>query len=332
MGGDQAPEAIVTGAVDAARLGNGNYGVVLVGDQNAINEELSKHRFIKKLPISIVHASQQIEMDESPAAALRKKPDSSIMVAFGLHAKGEVDAVVSAGNTGAVMGGALFTLKRCEGVLRPALGSFLPHESGVCFMLDLGSNVDCKPEHLAQFGLMGSIFYSKIMNKKKPRVGLLNIGEEPGKGNEATQKAYDLLSKCPVNFIGNIEGRDILEGNADVVVCDGFVGNVLVKFSEGLKSMLPLSLKQKVGSNIAGLVGHYLIRPKFYNMLQLFDYQEYGGAPLLGVKGNCIVAHGRSTPRAIRTAVHEAWKMINEKVSQHIEEKIGTFKGDSCSE
>lgn len=332
MGGDQAPEAIVSGAVDAARLGNGKYEVVLVGDEKAIDQELSKHRFIKKLPISIVHASEQIEMDESPAAALRKKPDSSILVAFGLHAKGDVDAVVSAGNTGAVMGAALFTLKRCEGVLRPALGAFFPHEFGVCFMLDLGSNVDCKPEQLAQYGLMGSIFYDKIMDVKNPRVGLLNIGEEPGKGNEASQKAYELLSQCPINFVGNIEGRDILKGNSDVVVCDGFVGNVLIKFSEGLQSMIPVSLKRKVGTNIAGLVGHYLIRPKFYNMLKIFDYQEYGGAPLLGIKGNCIVAHGRSTPRAIRTAIHEAWKMVNENVYQHIEEKIATIKGDVHSD
>lgn len=328
MGGDRAPEAIVNGAIEAARLAKGRYEVVLVGDQDKVNEQLQNHHFTKKLPLSVVHASQQIEMDESPAHALKKKPDSSIAVAMGLHAKSKVDAVVSAGNTGAVLGAALFMLKRIEGVIRPALGSFLPHESGVCFVVDVGANVDCKPEQLAQFGLMGAIFFGHLMDIESPRVGLLNIGEEPGKGNEATKTAYYVLEKTPVNFVGNIEGRDILSGDTDIVVCDGFIGNVLIKFGESLTRMLPFSLKRIVGSNLAGMVGHFLIQHKFTKMLKLFDYQEYGGAPLLGIKGNVIVAHGRSTPRAIRTAVDEAWKMINEKVADHIETEIKNIKGD----
>lgn len=329
MGGDRAPEAIVTGAVEAARLAKGRYEVVLVGDQEKVNEELKHHHFTKNLPISVVHASQIIEMDESPAQALKQKPDSSIAVAVGMHAKGKVDAVVSAGNTGAVLGAALFMLRRIDGVIRPSLGSFFPHETGACFLVDVGASVDCKPEQLAQFGLMGSIFYGHIMDVENPRVGLLNNGEEPGKGNEATKAAYPILEKSPLNFVGNIEGRDILRGETDVVICDGFIGNVIIKFGESLTRMLPFSLKRMIGSNLAGLVGHFLIQPKFTKMLKLFDYQEYGGAPLLGVKGNVIVAHGRSTPRAIRTAVDEAWKMVNEKVADHIEQEIKNIKGDA---
>lgn len=328
MGGDQAPEAIVHGAIEAARIAKGRFEVVLVGDEKEVERCLSQHRFVKGLPLSVVHASERIEMDESPAQALRKKPDSSITVAMGLHSLGRVDAVVSAGNTGAILGAALFTLKRLEGVLRPAIGSFLPHENGVCFVIDVGSNVDCKPEQLVQFGIMGSIFFNHIMDVQSPRVGLLNIGEEPGKGNVLVQAAYPLFEKTCLNFIGNVEGRDILRGHADVIICDGFVGNILIKFGESLTRMLPFSLKRAVGSNIAGLVGHFLIQHKFSKMLKLFDYQEYGGAPLLGVKGSCIVAHGRSTPRAIRTAIAEAWKMVNEDVASHIAEQIKDLKGD----
>ncbi|MBN1894146.1 phosphate acyltransferase PlsX [bacterium] len=327
MGGDRAPEAIVTGAVEAARLAQGRYEVVLVGDEKVVRHHLNQHHFIRNLPISIHHASEKVEMDEAPGQALKSKPDSSIIVSVRLHREGKVDAVVSAGNTGAVLGAALFTLKKVEGVLRPGLGSFLPTESGVCFVIDVGSNVDCKPEQLCQFGIMGSIFINHIMDVQKPRVGLLNIGEEPGKGNAAVQEAYKLLEKSPVHFIGNVEGRDVMAGVVDVVICDGFVGNVLIKFGESLTRMIPISLKRKIGSNIAGTVGHFLIRPKFANMLKLFDYQEYGGAPLLGVKGTCIVAHGRSTPRAIRTAVDEAWKMVKENVPQHIESQIQNMVG-----
>ncbi|NQT25241.1 phosphate acyltransferase PlsX [candidate division KSB1 bacterium] len=328
MGGDKAPEAIVSGAIEAARIAKGRFEVVLVGDEEKIEACLQQHRFVKGCPVSVAHASECIEMNESPAKALRKKPDSSIAVAMGMHSQGKVNAVVSAGNTGAVLGSALFTLKRIEGVLRPAVGSFLPHEDGVCFLIDAGSNVDCKPEQLVQFGIMGSIFFKHVMDIEMPRVGLLNIGEEPGKGNEQVQAAYPLFEKTSMNFVGNIEGRDILSGQADVIVCDGFVGNTLIKFGESLARMLPFRLRRTIGTNIAGLVGHFLIQPKFSKMLKIFDYQEYGGAPLLGVKGNCIIAHGRSTPRAIRTAIAEAWKMVNENVASHIAEQIHNLKGD----
>jgi len=327
MGGDRAPEAIVTGTVEAARRAKGRYGVVLVGDTPVVEKELKHHYFIKDLPVSVVHASQKVEMDESPGMALRKKPDSSIAVATRLHKEGKVDAVVSAGNTGAVLAAALFLLKSIRGVLRPAVGSFLPTESGICFIIDVGTNVDCKPVHLLQFGMMGSILVSHLLGIKNPRVGLLNIGEESSKGNETVQAAYRLLQESSLNFSGNIEGRDILQGRADIVVCDGFSGNVLLKFGESLARMISLTMKRTIRGNLPGAIGLYLIRPSLRKFFKLFDYQEYGGAPLLGVKGNCIISHGSSGPRAIRNAIEEAWKMVQEKVAHHIESEIQSMKG-----
>lgn len=327
MGGDRAPEAIVTGALEAARRAEGRYEVILVGNEPVIQEELKHHHFIKDLPISFVHASQKVEMDESPSISLRKKPDSSIAVAFRLQKEGKVEAVVSAGNTGAAMVTALYLLKPIQGVLRPAIGSFLPHESGVCLLLDVGSNVDCKPLHLLQFGMMGSILVNHLLEIENPRVGLLNIGEESSKGNESTRAAYQLLQESSLNFSGNIEGRDILQGRADVIVCDGFSGNVLIKFGESLARMISLTMKRTIRGNLPGTIGLYLIRPSLRKLLKLFDYQEYGGAPLLGVKGNCIISHGSSSPRAIRNAIEEAWKMIKRKVVYHIENEIQTMKG-----
>jgi glycerol-3-phosphate acyltransferase PlsX len=327
MGGDRAPEAIVSGAIEAARRARDRYKIMLVGDQAVVERELRHHLFTKGLPLSIAHASQKIEMDEAPAMALRKKPDSSIAVAMKLHKEGNVHAVVSAGNTGAVLAAALFQLNRIEGVMRPAIGSFLPHESGVCLLIDVGANVDCKPAHLLQFGIMGSILTNHLLGIESPRVGLLNIGEEKTKGNEATQAAYPLLKESRINFIGNVEGRDVMRGQADVVVCDGFMGNVLLKFGESIARMVALSLKRKIGGNIAGTVGHFLLRPKFRKLFKQFDYQEYGGAPLLGVKGNCIISHGNSTPHAIKNAIEEAWKMIHENVAYHIEQQMMSMKG-----
>jgi glycerol-3-phosphate acyltransferase PlsX len=327
MGGDNAPSETVAGAIEAARRSDDRFEVVLVGETLDIKKELHHHHFIKDLPISIAHASQKVEMDESPSTSLRKKPDSSIAVAIRLHKEGKVQAVVSAGNTGAIMANSLLLLRPVGGVLRPAIGSFMPHESGVCLLLDAGSNVDSKPLHLLQFGMMGSIFMTQIRSIPSPKVGLLNIGEEPKKGTEVVQEAYQLLEKSPLNFIGNIEGRDILRGSADVVVCDGFTGNVLLKFGESLARMISRTMKRTIRGNLPGALGLYLIRPSLRKLYKLFDYQEYGGAPLLGIKGNCIVAHGGSTARAIRNAIGEAFKMIQEKVTHHIESQIKPMKG-----
>lgn len=327
MGGDKAPEAIVTGAIEAARKAEGRFEVVLVGDKETIEKELHHHHFIKDLPITIEHASQTVAMGEAPATSLRRKPDSSIAVSVRLHKEGKVNAVVSAGNTGAVMASALFLLRPIEGVQRPAIGSFMPHESGVCLVLDVGSNVDCKPNHLLQFGMMGSIFMNHIIGIDKPRVGLLNIGEESSKGGDVVQEAYTLLNGSNLNFTGNIEGRDILKGKADVIVCDGFNGNILLKFGESLARMISTTMKRTIRGNLPGTLGLYLIRPSLRKLFKLFDYQEYGGAPLLGVKGNCIISHGSSSSRAIRNAIEEAWKMVTSKVAQHIESQIEEMKG-----
>ena len=292
-------------------------------------QELKRHFFVKDLPISVVHAEQAIGMDEAPVEALKKKPHASILVAMHLMGTRKADAVISAGNTGAVMGAAVFLLKTIPGVMRPAIGSSFPHESGSCFIIDVGSNVDCKPMQLLQFGMMGSILVSHIMDIHSPRVGLLNIGEEPGKGNESVQTAYQLLEKSGLNFIGNIEGRDIMRGRADVVVCDGFTGNVVLKFAESIGRMVDRGLIRHIRGNLRGSIGHYLIRPKFRKLLTLFDYQETGGAPLLGVNGNCIIAHGSSGPKAIRNAVRMGLEMVKARVSSRITEEIGKLKGIS---
>jgi glycerol-3-phosphate acyltransferase PlsX len=326
MGGDRAPEAIVSGAVESARKAKNRYEIVLVGDAPIVNKELHRHIFIKDLPISVVHASQKVEMEETPTQAMKQKPDSSIAVAVKLHKENKADAVVSAGNTGAVLAASLFLLRPIEGVMRPALGTLFPYAGGVTLLIDAGSNVDCKPPHYLQFGLMGSILMNHLYGMEKPKVGLLNIGEEPTKGNEVVLEAYHILEKSALNFIGNVEGRDLMKGKADVVVCDGFVGNVLIKFAGSLSKVLSSTLKRKIGSNIAGSIGHFLMKHKFRKLVKVFDYQEYGGAPLLGVKGNVIVAHGSSTAYAIHNAIEAAYKLVIGNVTQRIASQIQTIK------
>jgi phosphate acyltransferase len=328
MGGDRAPHDIVTGAVHSARQAKERFDVVLVGDETVIRRELDKHRFTKDLPISVVHASQQVDMDEAPAQALKHKPDSSIAVMMKLHKEGKVDGVVSAGNTGAMLAASLILLRPIEGVMRPAICAFLPRGRGdMTLLLDGGANVDCKPAHLLQFGVMGSILMHELFGIDRPRVGLLSVGEEPTKGNELVIEAHQLLSKAPVNFIGNVEGRDIMRDKADVVVCDGFTGNVLIKFAGSLSKVLSSTLKRKIGGNIVGSIGHFLMQHKLRKFVKVFDSQEYGGAPLLGVKGTVIIAHGRSTPYAITNAMEVAWKLIQHHVSQRIETQIQHVKG-----
>jgi phosphate acyltransferase len=328
MGGDRAPHDIVSGGVQAARLSQGRYEVVLVGDEKIVRAELEKHHFMKELPISVVHASQSVDMDEAPAQAMRQKPDSSIAVAVRLHKEGKVQGVVSAGNTGAMLAASLFTLRTVEGVMRPAIGTFLPRGRGdVTLLIDAGANVDCKPVHLLQFGIMGSILMNLLFGIDRPKVGLLSVGEEPTKGNETVVEAHALLAASPVRFIGNVEGRDVLRDKADVVVCDGFTGNVLVKFAGGLGKVLSTTLKQKIGGNVMGTVGAFLMRHKLRKFVKVFDSQEYGGAPLLGVKGTVIISHGSSTPYAVRKAIEEAYKLAQKDIPERIEEQIKQLKG-----
>lgn len=321
MGGDFAPEATVDGAIQAARVARGKYEILLVGDEERIRKELSRFS-VDKLPISIYHASQEIGMEESPTKALKQKQDSSIVVATTLLKKGTADAVVSAGNTGAFMASALLTLGRLPGVQRPGLGSFIPNEKGVCVVIDVGANSDCKPVNLLQFAIMGAVYIENIFDIENPKVGLLSMGEEESKGNDVVRAAHQLMKQGSFNFIGNVEGRDILMGTAEVVVCDGFVGNIVLKFAESIVGMFTKSLKKSVGRNIPANLGAILMRPAFRRLRQLMDYQEYGGVPLLGLNGICIVCHGRSTPRAIRSAIREASKIFTLDLNLKLQEAL----------
>jgi glycerol-3-phosphate acyltransferase PlsX len=329
MGGDRAPQAIVSGAIEAARKAKDRYEVVLVGNEDEIQAEIRKHHFMKDIRLSVVHATQKVEMDEAPAQAMKRKPDSSIAVAMKLHKDGKVDGVVSAGNTGAVLAAGLFLLRPIEGVMRPSVGAFIPRGrgNGLTFLIDGGANVDCKPAHLMQFGAMGSILMTHLFGIERPKVGLLNVGEEPTKGNETVLEAFGLLEKSALNFIGNVEGRDIMRDKADVVVCDGFTGNVLVKFAGSLSKVLSSTLKRKIRGNIAGNIGHFLMQHKFTKFIKVFDYQEYGGAPLLGVKGTVIISHGSSSSYAISNAIDVAFKLIQKEIPRRIEILIHQMKG-----
>ena len=328
MGGDSAPQAIVDGALAAAKAANGRFEVVLVGNEDKIKEALSHHSRVSEFPISIHHASQQIEMKDSPTVALRQKKDSSIAVAMKLQKEGEVDAVVSAGNTGAVLASALINLRKIKEVIRPSIGSLIPSGKGVTLLIDAGTNVDCKPAHLLQFGIMGSIFIKQIIGVEYPKVGLLSIGEEESKGNELTQATHQLFKNSNLNFIGNIEGGDILKGKADVVVCDGFVGNIVLKFAESFNKVYSFNLRQKIGKHLQYNLGAYLLKPAFKRLKKAFDYAEYGGVPLLGVRGVCIICHGGSSPKAIKNAILEAEKIINKEVNNHIEQRLHKLKED----
>lgn len=323
MGGDHAPAAIIAGGLDAARFANGQFEVVFVGDQTAIESEISRYRFkASGLPYSIVHASERIEMGESPATALKRKPDASILISQRLQKQGHVQAVVSAGHTGATLASAMFMLGRLPGIHRPGLGSFLPTGQGITFIVDVGAMVDCKPKNLQQFAVMGSIFMEKVVGIPEPKVGLLNIGEEPTKGNELTLKTYALLEQTNINFIGNIEGRDILKDRADVVVCDGFVGNIVLKFAESFGGVFSLHMKKYIGKKILSNIGAFLLKPTFQGLRKIWNYEEYGGAPLLGANGVVIIGHGRSTPKAVMNAIREAAKMVEKRVNETIKREL----------
>ncbi|MDI6630888.1 MAG: phosphate acyltransferase PlsX [Thermoanaerobacteraceae bacterium] len=301
MGGDYAPAEVIAGA----RLAAAEYGVriLLVGDEARIREELKRK---VDDAVTVVPASEVIGMEEQPVQAVRRKKDSSIVRAVQLVKEGRAEAMVSAGNTGAVMAAALFGLGRIEGVDRPALMALMPNLQGYTVLLDVGANVDIRPEHLVQFAIMGAAYASTVLKIKAPRVGILSIGEEETKGNELTLNALPLLKKEPLNFIGNVEGRDVFNGCADVVVCDGFVGNVLLKAGEGLAQALEVMVRQEAVRSFPAKValgtGLFFLK----ELRRRLDYAEYGGAPLLGVNGVVIVAHGSSKARAIKNAVRVA--------------------------
>jgi glycerol-3-phosphate acyltransferase PlsX len=320
MGGDNAPEEIVAGAVEAAR--EYNIHVILVGYRERIEHELKKYQ-IKNLPIYIQHASEVVGMDDSPSKALRRKKNSSLKVAIDLVRDGRAQGVISAGNSGAAMALAMFTLKKLENIDRPAIVTNLPTIKGSTVILDVGGNVDCKPLHLAQFAVMGSVYATYILGKSVPRVGLLSNGEESSKGNELTRETDALLKNSSLNYVGYIEGGDIFPGDIDVIVCDGFIGNIVLKTSEGLALAMTEILKKELSANLKSKLGAWLSKDALRRLKAKIDYKEYGGAPLLGVNGNCFICHGSSCRKAIKNAIRLSTEFARQRVNDHLVAEMG---------
>ncbi|MCS7060361.1 MAG: phosphate acyltransferase PlsX [Anaerolineae bacterium] len=316
MGGDIGPAVNVEAAIRAARTYG--YEIVLVGKQEQIRPLLAQQQ-TAGLMLPIVHASEVIEMDEHPAAAVKAKKDSSMAVGIELVKRGDADAFVTMGNTGGAFATALFKLGRIGGIQRAALSTAYPTIRGWSLILDIGANADCKPEYLVQFALMGSIYAERVLNIRKPKVALVSNGEEETKGSQLVQETHQLLKKAPINFIGNAEGKDIPAGLADVYVTDGFTGNVIIKLSEGLGSMIKQMLREEIMRTTTGKLGGLLIKNAVQRMSKRTDYEEIGGAPLLGVDGVVIIGHGRSNARAIQNAIRVAAQTVEKGVVDAIE-------------
>lgn len=323
MGGDYAPKNVILGTIDALTDSNSRFEVILTGDKSAIEKELADASASSDLPITIHHTSQIITMEDSPATAVKTKSDSSMVVGLSLCKQGIGDAFLSAGNTGAQMAASTFILGRIPGVLRPTISAFFPHPNGISLILDVGANVDCKPEHLVQFAQMGSIFISQMENVSSPKVGLLSVGEEDTKGNDVTKETNQLLKTTSnINFIGNIEGRDIFKGTADVMVCDGFVGNIILKMAESISHILGPRFKSEMKAMNLDQSQMMLVGGLLKQVMKPFDYEEVGGVPLLGLNGVSIIGHGGSSPKAIKNMIFEAEKMVNLKVNDRIQKAI----------
>jgi len=319
MGGDYAPEEIVKGVVLA--LEERDLEITLLGNKIKLEEEIEKYKSVCKMDkyISIIHCQESVATSESPLNALRSKKDSSILVGMNLLKKNEADAFVSAGHSGAIMAGALLVLGCLSKLPRPAIPAVLPTSNGKVLILDVGANVDCKPAHLVQFALMGSKYAQHIFKINNPKIGLLNIGEEENKGNKLTRSTYKILKSQKLNFIGNIEGKDIFKGKVDVVVCDGFIGNILLKSSEGLAKFLMMEINNKVKERLPLVPEAVFLKQEFMQLAKITDYTEYGGSLLLGVKGLCFICHGRSKAKAIKNAIINATKFINSDILQQLE-------------
>jgi glycerol-3-phosphate acyltransferase PlsX len=320
MGGDNAPQAVVAGAVQASK--EFGVGIILVGIEQLVRDELKKHSLAKTLPIEVCNATEVVDMLDSPATVFRRKKDSSIRVANELVKSGEAVAVISAGHTGAAMATSLFVLRPVEGVERPAIATFMPTVKGTSLILDVGANVDCKPNHLLQFAIMGEVYAKYLLKIPNPRVGLLSIGEEETKGNELTKEAFKLLTETSLNFIGNVEGRDVMSGKADVIVCDGFIGNVVLKVSEAVAEAIGVFIRENIGTSWTRKLGYLLMRPAFRSLKRRIDYAEYGGAPLVGINGISIIGHGRSSDLAVKNAIRVAAELARSEVNKHIHEDI----------
>lgn len=324
MGGDFAPGAVVEGVAQAL---DGSLPwidrILLVGDQDRLADELGRVGLSGDGRVEVVHADQVVEMGDSPATAVRSKRRASINVAVDLVKEGRAEAVVSAGNTGAAVAATVLKLRPLPGVERPAIATLMPAPTGHFLILDVGSNVECKPHHLLQYAIMGEVYERIIRGKSNPRIGIVSVGEETGKGNDLTKGTFKLLANTPqLNFVGNIEGHNLFSGEVDVVLCDGFVGNVILKTCEGLAKAIGSILKQNLKKTPVRMLGGLLSQGAYRDLKKLCDYAESGGAPLLGVNGVCIIGHGSSCPRAVRNAIRVAGEFVHYQVNQHIIERI----------
>lgn len=323
MGGDNAPQEIVAGAVEAAKAFDCK--IVIVGDQNLLRNELEKHSRVPK-SVTIHHAGSFVRMDESAVLAIRKKKDASISICADLAKEGVVDAIVTAGHTGAAVVASTLKLRLLEGIERPGIGILLPTLGTPTLLIDVGANIDPKPIHLYQYAVMGDVYFRYILRKNRPSVGILNIGEEESKGTDYIKEAHQLLNKSKLHFIGNVEGRDIFGGTVDIVVCDGFVGNVVLKVSESIAGVIGKLLKAQLKKNPMTMLGALLAKSAFDALKKECDYSEYGGAPLLGIDGNCIISHGSSDARAIKNAIRVATEFVKYEINQHILEAVRANK------
>lgn len=323
MGTDRAPAEDVRGAVEALRNSDAErFRLVLVGKEDRINRELEQYRDLDRSRIAVRHADEVIAMKEEPAQAVRSKRKSSIVLGLRMQADGEADAFVSAGNTGAVMAASTFILGRLSGISRPTIASQFPSETGFTIVADVGANVDTKPQNLYEFAVMTGVYAEEIFGYANPRVGLLNVGEEEGKGEERTVQAFELLKRSRLNFIGNVEGRDILKGTAHVVICDGFTGNVVLKFAESVNGLLRAKLKAYAQKSFVNAAMTLLARSTLRGVFREMNYEEYGGVPLLGVNGISIIGHGGSSAKAIGNMIFKAEEMARKNVNKKIEQRL----------
>ena len=320
MGGDDAPASVVSGALVAAR--HFQLPLLLVGDRAAIERELARHPGSSTLDVEILNAAQRIEMEESAATALRRKPDASIRVAAAAVRDGRASALFSAGHTGASLMAAHAAFGRLPGVDRPALATIIPTRQRPAVLLDSGANVESRPHHLVQFAVMGVAYARVALGCAEPRVALLSIGEEETKGNDLTREAHQLLKHAPIRFVGNIEGRHVYAGDADVIVCDGFTGNITLKISEGLVETVDGLLREELSSTFGTRVGYLLSRQAYRRFRKRLDYSEYGGAPLVGLNGLCVVGHGRSSPKAVRNAVAMSARFVSDRLLEKLAHEI----------
>ncbi|WP_125153766.1 phosphate acyltransferase PlsX [Clostridium rectalis] len=320
MGGDLAPVEVVAGCVEAIQEFSDLF-IIITGKEKLINNELSKYTYDKR-KISIINAEDIISPNDPPVMAIRRKKDSSLSKALMLVKNKEADAVISGGSTGAFMAGALFIIGRIKGIDRPALAPIMPGKNSPFMVVDVGANAECKPKNLVQFALMGKVYFEKILNIHNPSVGLINIGTEEEKGNELTKNTYHLLKEANLNFVGNVEPREIPAGNVNVLVCDGFTGNTVLKMYEGTAFNLFDIIKGEIMSSFLGKLGGVLLKPTFKNIKKKFDYKEYGGAAFLGVEGICVKAHGSSDKKAFRNAIRQCINFHNGNIINNIKEEL----------